>query len=160
MNGDRRRSRILDHSRQRRRVPLAVVPAGAHLDRDRDADGLHHPANHRRRVPRLTHEAASGIVLGDLRDRTPHVHVDDVRAHAFDHLRRRRHLLGIAAEDLNRDRPLFFRVLGELERAVDAAHQPFRADHLGDHESAAAVPLDQAAECAVGHAGHRRDGEG
>ena len=69
------------------------------------------------------------------------------------------HLLRIAAEDLDRDRPLFLGVLGVLERAIDAAHQPLGAHHLGDDEAAAAVALDQAAERRVGHAGHRRDGE-
>ena len=67
------------------------------------------------------------------------------------------HLLGIAAEDLDRDRPLFFGVFGVFERAIDAAHQPLGADHLGDDEAAAAVALDQPAERRVGHAGHRRE---
>ena len=110
-------------------------------------------------VRRLAHQAAAGVVLRDLRHRAAHVDVDDVGAHAFDDLRGRRHLLGIAAEDLNRDRPLFLGVLGVLERPVDAAHQPFGAHHLGDDEAAAAVALDQAAERRVGHARHRRDGK-
>ena len=111
------------------------------------------------RVRRLAHQAAAGVVLGDLRHRAAHVHVDDVGAHAFDDLRRRGHLLGIAAEDLDGDRPLFFRVLGVLERPIDAADEALGAHHLGDDQPAAAVPLDQAAERRVGHAGHRGDGE-
>ena len=112
-----------------------------------------------RRMRRLAHQAAAGVVLRDLRHRTAHVDVDDVGAHAFDDLRGRRHLVGIAAEDLDRDRPLFLGVLGVLERAIDAADQPFGAHHLGDDQPAAAVALDQPAERRVGHAGHRRDGE-
>ena len=108
---------------------------------------------------RLAHQAAAGVVLGDLRHRAAHVHVDDVGAHAFDDLRRRSHLLGIAAEDLDGNRPLFFRVLGVFERPVDSAHEAFGAHHLGDHEPAPAVPLDEAAERRVGHAGHRGDGK-
>ena len=98
-------------------------------------------------------------MLRDLRHRAAHVDIDDVGAELFDDLRGRRHLFGIAAEDLNRDRPLLLGVLRVLQRPVDAADQPFRADHLGDDEPAAAVPLDETAEGAVGHAGHRRDGK-
>ena len=79
--------------------------------------------------------------------------------HKYADLRRFRHLPGVAAEDLNRDRPFLLGVLRVLERPVDAADQPFRADHLRDDEPAAAVPLDEAAEGAVGHAGHRRHGK-
>ena len=43
----------------------------------------------------------------------------------FDDLRGGRHLVGIAAEDLDRDGPLLLGVLGVFERAIDAAHQPF-----------------------------------
>ena len=66
----------------------------------------------------------------------------------------------IAAEDLNRDRPLFFGVLGVLERAIDPAHESFGADHLGDDEPAAALALHETAERRVGHAGHRRQRDG
>ena len=107
----------------------------------------------------LAHQAAAGVVLRDLRHRAAHVDVDDVGAHAFDDARGFGHLVGIAAEDLDRDRPLFFGVLGVLERAIDAADEPFAAHHLGDDEAAAAVALDQAAERRVGHARHRRDDE-
>ena len=75
---------------------------------------------------RLAHQAAAGVVLRNLRHRAAHVDVDDVGAHALDDLRGVRHLLGIAAEDLNRDRPLFLGVLGVLERAIDAANEPLR----------------------------------
>ena len=108
----------------------------------------------------LAHQAAAGVVLRDLRHGAAHVDVDDVGAHAFDDLRRRGHLRGIAAEDLDRDRPLLLGVLGVLERAIDAAHEPLGRHHLRDDEPAAAVALDQAAKRRVGHAGHRRDDEG
>ena len=78
---------------------------------------------------------------------------------ALDDLRGVGHLLGIAAEYLNRHRALFFGVLGELQRAIDAAHEPLGADHLGDDQPAAAVPLDEAAERGVRHARHRGDDE-
>ena len=55
--------------------------------------------------------------------------------------------------------PLFFGVLGVFERPIDAADEAFGAHHLGDHEAAAAVALDQPAERRVGHAGHRGDGQ-
>ena len=107
----------------------------------------------------LAHQAAPGVVLRDLGDRTSHVDVDDVGAHAFDDLGGGRHLLGIAAEDLDRDGTLFLGVLRILEGPIDAADEPFRRHHLGDDQTAAAVALDEAAERRVGHAGHRRDDE-
>ena len=108
---------------------------------------------------RLPHQAAAGVVLGDLRDRATHVDVDDVGAELLDDLRRVGHLLGIAAEDLDRDGPLFLGVLRVLERPVDAAHQAFGAHHLAHDEPASALPLDEAAERRVRHARHGRDGE-
>ncbi len=96
-------------------------------------------------------------MLGDLRHRAAHVHVNDVGAHAFDDLRRGGHLCRVAAEDLDGDGPFFFRVLGVLERSVDAANEPLRAHHFSDHEPAAAVALHEATERRVGHAGHGRD---
>ena len=65
----------------------------------------------------------------------------------------------IAAEDLNRDRPLFLACTRRIERPIDAAHEPFGADHLGDDEPAAALAFHEPAERRVGHAGHRRDRE-
>jgi hypothetical protein len=94
-------------------------------------------------------------VLRDLRDRTPHVDVDDVRSHSFDNAGRLRHLVGVAAEDLNRDRPLLLGVLRVLQRAIDAAHEPFAADHLSHDESTATVAFHQPAKCGVGHPRHR-----
>jgi len=133
------------------------VPASAHLDGHWNLDGPGHRANHVRRVLRLAHEAAAGVVLRDLRHRTTHVDVDDVGAHAFDNLRRISHHLRIAAEDLNRHRPLFLGVFGVLEGAIDAADQPLGTDHLGDDQPASALALDETTECGVGHARHRRE---
>ena len=74
--------------------------------------------------------------------------------------RSRGHLRWIAAEDLNRDRPLLLGIFGVFERAIDAAHEPLRADHLGDDQPAAAAPLDQAAKGGIGHPRHRRERKG
>src|SRR5262249_53973139 len=61
--------------------------------------------------------------------------------------------------DLDRDRPLLWRVLRVLERPVDAADETFGAHHLGHDQATAAVALDQTAERRVGHARHRSDRE-
>ncbi len=159
VHGHRRRACVLHHFRQRRRVPLVVVPAGAHLHGDWNLHGIRHAADDSRRVLRLAHQTATRVVLRDLRHGASHVHVDDVGAHALDDPRGFGHLVGIAAEDLDRNRPLFLRVLGVLERAIDAAHEAFRADHLGHDKAASAMALHQTAKRGVGHAGHRRDGE-
>src|SRR5262249_38239631 len=131
----------------------------AHLHCDRNLHRPGHGPYDARGMLGLSHQAAAGVVLRYLRHRASHVDVDDVGAHAFDDLRGGRHLLGIAPKDLNGNWTLLVRVLGVLERAVDAAQQALRADHLGDDEAAAAVALHETAECRVGHARHRRDGE-
>jgi hypothetical protein len=98
---DIRITRLFDAPRQLWRVDRVLVPAGAHLDRHRNLDRSRHRANDSRRVLRLAHEAAPGVVLRNLRHRAAHVHVDDVGSHPFDDLRGRSHLLRVAAEDLN-----------------------------------------------------------
>ena len=153
------RAGVLNPPGQVRRVELVRIPARAHLDRDRNLHRLRHRAHDARRVLGLAHQAAAGVVLGDLRHRAAHVDVDDVGAHALDDLRGGRHLLGIAAEDLDRDRPLFLGVLGVLERPIDAAHEPLGADHLGHDEPATAFALDEPAEGSVRHPRHRGEGE-
>ena len=117
-------------------------------------------ADDRGGMARVAHQRAAGVVLRDLRHRAAHVDVDDVGAHALDDAGSISHLCGIAAEDLDGDRPFFLGVLGVLERAVDAPDEPFGADHLGDDQTAAPLALHQAAKRGVGHAGHRRDTDG
>ena len=159
VNRHRRGARVLHAARQVRSVAGRVVPARAHLHRDGNPNGAGHGGDDARRVLRLAHQAAARVVLGDLADGAPHVHVHDVGAHAFDHLRGRGHLLGIAAEDLDRNRALLLGVLGVLERAVDAAHEALGRHHLGDNEPAPALAFHQAAKRGVGHAGHGGDDE-
>ena len=59
----------------------------------------------------VLHQAAAGAVFGDFRNRAAHVDVDNVGAHAFHDPGGRGHLVGIAAENLNRHGPLFLGVL-------------------------------------------------
>ena len=113
-----------------------------------------------RRVLRLPHQAAAGVVLGNLRHRASHVDIDDVGAHAFDDPRGLRHLLGIATKDLNRDRPLLLRVLRVLERAIDAANEPLDCTPSRSRQARSPLTLDEPAKCRVGHARHRRDDKG
>ncbi len=152
--------RIFHHLGQRRRVLLGFVPAGSHLDGHRDFHRLRHRLDHRGGLSGFAHQAASRVVLRDLRHGTTHVDVHDVSAHTLDDLCGGGHLRGVPAEDLNGDRPFFLRVFGVLERPVDAAHQPLRAHHLSHDQTASAVTLHEATECRVGHAGHRGNGEG
>ena len=157
VHGHRRRARRFDHARQFGRIHLALVPAGAHLHGDGDLHRLHHRGNDAGGMLGLAHQAAAGVVLRNLRHRASHVDVDDVGAAGFDNLRGGGHVRGIAAEDLNGDRPLLFGELEILERAADAAHERLRRHHLRDHQAARAMPLHEAAERRVGHAGHGGD---
>ena len=164
VDGDRRGSCVLDHPGEQRGVNRFVIPAGPHFDSHRNSDGLGHRANDARRVLGLAHQAAPGIVFGNLRDRAAHVDVHDVGAHALDDLRGVGHLDRVAAKNLNGYWPLFLGVLGVLERAIDATHEAFGTHHFRHDEAAPAAPFDQPAECRIRHAGHggQRDriGEG
>ena len=59
VNRDCRRARIFDAAGHVRRVHLALVPALAHLDGDRDVHRLDHRRDDARRVRRLAHQAAA-----------------------------------------------------------------------------------------------------
>ena len=131
MHGDGGGAGVFHHLRQIRRVDRSSFHPARIFTVTGILTSLRHRGDHAGRVRRLAHQAAAGVVLRDFRHRTAHVDVDDIGAHALDNLRRVGHLLGIAAEDLNGDRPLFFGVLGVLERPIDAANQPFGTDHLG-----------------------------
>ena len=159
VDGDRRGAGVLHAAGDVRRAEIRLVPPLAHLDRDRNANRAGHRPHDAGGVRGIAHQAAAGLVLRNLRHRAPHVDVDDVRAHAFDDASGLGHALGIAAEDLDRDRTLFFGVLRVLERAIDAANQALAAHHLGHDQAASALALHQAAEGGVGHAGHRRHDE-
>ena len=159
MHVDRRCSRVFHASGHLGRVDLIVVPAGTHLHGHGDLHRARHRADDFLRVLRLAHQRTAGVVLRDFRDGAPHVDVDDVGAHSLDDLRRGRHLLGIAAENLDRDGALFLGIFRVLERAVDAADEPFGADHLGDDETAPARALHEAAEGGIRHARHRGERE-
>ena len=157
--GDCRGARVLDHPGELRCVAVAVVPARAHFDRHRDLDGCRHRPDDSGGVVGLAHQAAAGLMLGNLGHRAAHVHIHNIGAHRFDNLGRRRHLGRIPPENLDRDRPLFRRVLGVFQRAVDASDQSFRADHLGHDEPAPTMTLDEPPERGVGHPRHRRNAE-
>ena len=84
VNGHRRGAGILHHLRHKRCVSLFVVPTRPHLDRHGNLDGFGHCRNHRCRLGRFSHQAATGLVLGNLRDGAAHVDVDDIGPHALE----------------------------------------------------------------------------
>src|SRR5882672_1711434 len=105
----------------------------------------------------FAHQAATRVVLRDLWYRASHVHVDDVGAHAFDDLRGGRHFFRVTPENLNRDWPLLLGIFRVFERSVDAAYEPFRADHFSDDQTATTVALDQTPKRRVRHPRHGSD---
>ena len=157
MNGHSGRTRVFDASRELGGVDGVLVPTRPHLHCDGNLHPFRHGGDNAGGMRGLAHQAAPGVVFGDLRHRATHVHVDDVGAQTFDDLGSLGHRDRIAAENLDGYRPLFFGVFGVLERAIDPPNQPLGADHLGDDQSAAPLPLDQSAERGVGHARHRGD---
>ena len=102
VNGEARRPRILHHAARDRGVDAALVPAGAHLDGHRDASPRASSPARPRRVLGLTHQAAAGVVLRNLRHRDSPCSRRRYRPPCARRFAPRRHLLRIAAEDLDR----------------------------------------------------------
>ena len=55
----------------------------------------------------ISQQARAAAVLDDLRRRAAAVDIENIRADLLRHLRAHRHSLGLPAEDLHRERPLF-----------------------------------------------------
>ena len=105
----------------------------------------------------LTHQAATGVVFRDLRNRAAHVDIDDVGAELFDDASGVGHLRGITAKDLNRDGPFFFCVFRVFQGPIDAADQALAAHHFRDDETTTTLPFDEPAKRSIRHPRHWRD---
>ena len=158
VHGERCHPRRLGDARDRHRVAMSGIAAGADLERHRHVD---RPDDRREDRPdeRLVREqrGARGDVADLLRG-AAHVDVDDLRAACDVVARRVRHEGGIRAGDLHRDRRRLALVVSATPRFLRAAKLRIRGDHLGDGVPRAEA-LAQETKRPIGDARHRRDGE-
>ena len=142
VNGHRRGAGILHHLRQR---AARFVSSSFHPARILTVTGILTAfviaAIDRRRVGRFAHQAATGLCFAIFGTGQPMLTSTMSAPMPSTICAAAAIFVGIAAEDLNGDRPFFLRVLGVLERPVDPAHESFRAHHLGHDETAAAWRL-------------------
>jgi hypothetical protein len=144
----------LGDARQLRRVAAGLVPAGAHLERDREVDrrdrGLHDAPGQ----VGFAHQRRAGGLVDHLLDRTTEVDVDQRRAAVGIEPRRLGHDFGLAAGQLHRHGEDLGAALGQLHRLPGLADHGLAGDHLRDHQPGAEA-LDQAPERQVRDPGHR-----
>ena len=146
--------------RQVHDVDGALVPADAHLDRERHLDRLADGREDGRRALRVAHERRALAILDDFRRGTAHVEIEDVgRAELFDIGRRLGRHLWASRENLHGERPLGGLGLQHRERALIFEMDALARHHFGIAERTAHVVRDDAVG-RVRHARHRREEDG
>ena len=135
---------------------LLLVPAGAHLQGDRQVDRLHGCFEDARRMSFVAHQRRAGVAVDHLFHRTAEIDVDHPRAAIGVELCRLGHDARLAAGELHRHRLLFGAALRHSQRLPSLADHRLAGDHLRNDE-AGAEPLDESAERQIGDPGHRRE---
>ncbi len=136
---------------------LGGVPAEAHFDGDGDLDGVDDGFDETDGLIGGTHHGGPCPVLGDVFDGAAHVDVDEVDAHAFEHLSGVAHDPGFVAEDLDGEGTVVVVGLDHLESFGAAFDKGSGVDEVGRGEPDAAEATDETAECEVGIAGEWGD---
>ena len=80
MDGDQLDACLLGTLGDIRGVQRILVPAEAHLQRDRDIDSLHGRLDQRQGVIGIAHQRRAGIAADHLLGRAAHVDLDDIGA--------------------------------------------------------------------------------
>ena len=135
-------------------VDVAVIPALAELDGDRDAAGLLHRAYNAFGPVRLQHQGAAAAVAGNFGGGAAHVDIQPGGGILLGQLGRARHGLRFIAKKLDGTghfQRAYFHQLGAFAAAL---HQPLAAHHLA-HAGHGPKAHGQLPQGAVGDAGHR-----
>ena len=138
-----------------RRVAVIVVPARAHLEGDRQIDGLNRGFEDARGMQFVAHQGRAGMAVDDLFDRAAEIDVDKRRATIRIELGRLGHDPRLAAGELDGHRLLLGAALRHREGLARLADRRLAGDHLRDDKRGPLL-LDDAAERQIGHPGHRR----
>ena len=158
VHGQHLHAGVLESARQLHRVLVGLAPAGAHLERHRNAMRLasaDHGCGDRDRQRLVLHQRRARPFAADLLGGAAHVDVDDLGT-AIDVVGGGfRHHGGVGASDLHRDRTGLALVVGAARGLQAVPQLAPRRDHLTDG-IARSEPAAQLAERPVGHAGHRR----
>lgn len=108
----------------------------------------------------ISHQGAARAAFQDLVGRTAHVDVAGVGAQSLDLPGGLGHRRGVRAVDLDRNRPLLFGEVHQLERPAHSSYQSFRGNELHRHQAHAADAADNQAEIPIRHPRHRGEDEG
>ena len=140
-------------------VFMARRPAGAHLQRHRNAvrqAGGHHRLDDLQRQGFVLHQRRAGPLVADLFGRAAHVDVDDLRASVDVVGRGVGHHLRVGAGDLHRDWRGFALMVGAARGFQRVPQVAARGHHLADRIAGAEL-FAQLTKRPVGDAGHGRD---
>ena len=136
------------------RIAAAVVPAGAHLQGDRQVHRLDRRLENARGMRFVAHQRRAGMAVDHLLHRAAEIDVDDPRPAIGVELGRLGHHPRLAAGELHRHRLLIGAALRHRHRLARLADHRLAGDHLGD-DKPGSEPLDEAAERQIADARHR-----
>ena len=159
MHGDHLDAAVFRDLGEARGVLVGIVPALAHLQRDRQLHRLHRRFQDPGGLGLVAHQRGAGIAVDHLLHRAAEIDVDDGGAAILVELGGLGHHMRLAAGKLHRHRRFLGHILGHAQRLAVLPDHRFAGDHLGHHQPGAAA-LDQAAERQVGDARHGRQDHG
>ena len=141
VEGEHLSAGVLEAAGEIRGGEEAVIPTGADLDGDRNADGLDNRSDDGIGGVGVFEEGGSGTGAADLGHPTAHVDVDDVSTVVFADPGGVGHFVGFAAENLDGQRA-FVGVNDELfVRLFGLIVERHSADEFGEHEAGASDAL-------------------
>ena len=155
MDGDHANAAGLRDTGEIGRIQAVMVPAHAHLERDRHRHGLHHGFQNARGGNFIAHErAARALAKRHFLDRAAEIDIHHGGAAIHHQLGCFRHGCRVAAGQLHGSgaaKPIQFR---HFQRLAVFPHHGLRGDHLRHHHGCAERPRE-APEGLVSHTGHR-----
>src|SRR5262249_28737922 len=116
-------------------VTIVLVPAGAHLQGNRQVDRPDRRFENPRRMSLIAHQRRAGMAVDDLFYRTAEIDGYDPRTGISVELRRLGHDLGVAACELHRHRLLFGTIARHRQRLPGLADHRLAGDHFRHDET-------------------------
>ena len=155
MHGQELHARRFGTARELRRVQAGMVPAQAHLERDRYVDCADHGLDQREGMIEVPHQGRARHLARHLAGRAAHVDIDDIGAKVRSDAGAFAHPMRLAPGELY-DEGL---AIGSARLAAGmvAVRRQMLAGHHFRDDQAGAPCVGQVAECWVGHSRHRRE---
>ena len=135
-------------------ILVCMVIAGSKLYRHRSRRMLHTGIHELLDQGRVLHECRALLVVDNLRNRAPHVDVQNIKRLLLDHLGCRRHDLRLVSEELQRNRSLLRVRFHQLCCFIIVKRNCLGTDHLHDNQPRSLLPA-QKPEGKIRHSRHR-----